>query len=181
MTITYGARTVTYKAGVFIIGARSIIHGAAALFCGAGTFSIGPVVVNTAALSSPTPLINPVATALFLHGDMLINDQSRTANSHLFLPRHIRSAPIKGRVTLANSEPGESTRNDNKNIKCMSYLSTPGSCQWCVFSREGRVFYHKVFFRVYFKGRRQNSHLQTTYKPQKVLCEVTYFSPNQHM
>ena len=31
------------------------------------------------------------------------------------------------------------------------------------------------------KGRRQNSHIQTTYKPQKVLCEVTYFSPNQHM
>ena len=30
------------------------------------------------------------------------------------------------------------------------------------------------------KGRRQNSHIQTTYKPQKVLCEVTYFSPNHH-
>ena len=32
-----------------------------------------------------------------------------------------------------------------------------------------------------FKGRRQNSNIQTTYKPQKVLCEVIYFSPNQHM
>ena len=31
------------------------------------------------------------------------------------------------------------------------------------------------------QGRRQNSHIQTTYKPQKILCEVTYFSPNQHI
>ena len=30
-------------------------------------------------------------------------------------------------------------------------------------------------------GRRQNSHIQTTYKPQKVLCEVTYLSLIQHM
>ena len=33
---------------------------------------------------------------------------------------------------------------------------------------------------MYCKGRHQNSHIQTTYKSQKVLCEVTYFSPNQH-
>ena len=31
------------------------------------------------------------------------------------------------------------------------------------------------------KGRHQNSHIQTTYKPQKVLCVVTYFSPTHHM
>ena len=28
---------------------------------------------------------------------------------------------------------------------------------------------------------RGDSHIQTTYKPQKAICELTYFSPNHHM
>ena len=44
------------------------------------------------------------------------------------------------------------------------------------------IYIHIYLYYIYIgKGRRKNSHIQTAYKPQKAICELTYFSCNHHM